>query len=309
MLYMNPIVDFKALPERLRATGRRVTVAVASPADAHTEEVIERSINGKFAKFILVAVNNRRAIAERLAADYPEHVSIVDATDDDDAARKAVAAVREGNAEVLMKGSLNTDNLLRAVLNKEHGILVKGNVLTHIAVAEVPGMKRLLFFSDAAVIPFPNTEQIDAVLTYITATWRSVTGLDSPRIALTHCTEKTSEKFPITISYKTVKEYAADGRYGQVYIDGPMDIKTACDAESGAIKGMASPVIGNADILIMPDIEAGNTFYKSLTLFAKATIAGMLAGTTAPVVVTSRADSADSKFYSLATACLKAINK
>ena len=305
---MNPIVDFKALPERLRSTGRRVTVAVASPADAHTEEVIERSIKENFAKFILVAVDAKRQTAERLAADYPEHTEIVAADDDDDAARKAVAAVREGCADVLMKGSLNTDNLLRAVLNKEHGILVKGSVLTHIAVAEVPGINRLLFFSDAAVIPFPTEEQLDAMLKYITATWRSVTGGDCPRIALTHCTEKTSEKFPITIAYKGVKEYAAEGRYGHVCIDGPMDIKTACDAESGAIKGMASPVVGNADILIMPDIEAGNTFYKSLTLFAGATIAGMLAGTTAPVVVTSRADSADSKFYSLATACLKAIN-
>ena len=86
-----------------------------------------------------------------------------------------------------------------------------------------------------------------------------------------------------------------------------MDVKTACDAESGALKGISSPVVGNADILVMPDIEAGNTFYKTLTLFGGATIAGMLAGTTVPVVVTSRADSADSKFYSLAAACLKAL--
>ena len=130
-----------------------------------------------------------------------------------------------------------------------------------------------------------------------------------PSIALTHCTEKTSEKFPITISYQEVKKYAAEGRYGNVCIDGPMDVKTACDAESGAIKGIASPVVGNADILIFPDIEAGNTFYKTLTYFAHATVTGMLAGTTAPVVVTSRADSADSKFYSLAVACLKAATK
>ena len=88
-----------------------------------------------------------------------------------------------------------------------------------------------------------------------------------------------------------------------------MDVKTACDAESGAIKGISSPVVGNADILIFPDIEAGNTFYKTITFFANATVAGMLDGTTAPVVVTSRADSADSKFYSLAVACMKAAKK
>ena len=306
---MDPIVDFKALPERIRSTGRRVTVAVASPADAHTEEVIERSINEKFADFTLVAVDSKQYIAERLAADYPDHITIIAANDDDDAARKAVAEVHDGRADVLMKGSLNTDNLLRAVLNKEHGLLVKGSVLTHIAVAEIPGMRRLLFFSDAAVIPFPTTEQLDAITTYITQTWRSITGSTCPRVALTHCTEKTSEKFPVTLSYHDIKEYAANGRYGDVCIDGPMDVKTACDAESGAIKGIASPVAGNADIMIFPDIEAGNTFYKAVTLFANATVAGMLAGTTAPVVVTSRADSADSKFYSLAVACLKTIRQ
>lgn len=306
---MNPIVNFKALPERLRSLGKRVTVAVASPADSHTEEVIERSIKEDFAQFILVAVDAKQAIAQRLAGDYPDHVRIIIATDDDDAARLAVKEVREARADVLMKGSLNTDNLLRAVLNKEHGILVKGSVLTHIAVAEVPGMNRLMFFSDAAVIPLPTTEQLDAVTKYLSDTWRSITGQECPRIALTHCTEKTSEKFPITISYQEVKKYAAEGRYGNVCIDGPMDVKTACDAESGAIKGIASPVVGNADILIFPDIEAGNTFYKTLTYFAHATVTGMLAGTTAPVVVTSRADSADSKFYSLAVACLKAATK
>ena len=303
---MNPIVDFKALPGRLRSTGRRVTVAVASPADAHTEEVIERSINEDFADFILVAVDGKHSIAERLAADYPSHATVIAASDDDGAARKAVAEVHDGRADVLMKGSLNTDNLLRAVLNKEHGLLVKGSVLTHIAVAEIPGLKRLLFFSDAAVIPYPTTEQLDAITLYITDTWHSITGGTRPRVALTHCTEKTSEKFPVTISYKTIREYAAEGRYGDALVDGPMDVKTACDAESGAIKGISSPVVGNADILIFPDIEAGNTFYKAITYFAHATVAGMLAGTTAPVVVTSRADSADSKFYSLAVACLKA---
>lgn len=305
---MDPIVDFKILPKILRSAGHHIKVAVASPADSHTEEVVERAINEDFAQFILVAVDGKDETARRIADKYPEMAHITMATDDDDAARIAVAEVREGRADVLMKGTLNTDNLLRAVLNKEHGILNKGSVLTHIAIAEIPATKRLLFFSDAAVIPYPTAEQLDAVTQYITSAWRSITGGTKPRIALTHCTEKTSEKFPITISYRQLKEMAAEKRYGDCYIDGPMDVKTACDPESGAIKGICSPVVGNADILIFPDIEAGNTFYKTITLFAHATVAGMLAGTTVPVVVNSRADSADSKFYSLAVACMKAIS-
>ena len=302
---MEPTVDFKALPQRLRSMAKCVTVAVACPADAHTEEVIERSISEEFAKFILVAVEQNAAVAERLHAKYPDRTAIILATDVDDASRKAVAEVRQGRAQVLMKGTVNTDNLLRAVLNKECGLLEKGHVLTHIAVAEIPGLQRLLFFTDAAVIPYPTTEQFHAQLGYIADTYRSVTGNDCPRVALTHCTEKVSEKFPLTLSYEELKKEAREGAFGSIEVDGPMDVKTACDAESGAIKGIASPVVGNADILIFPDIEAGNTFYKAITLFAKATVAGMLAGTTAPVVVTSRADTVESKFYSLATACMK----
>lgn len=303
---MEPTVDFKALPQRLRSMAKCVTVAVACPADAHTEEVIERSISEEFAKFILVTVEQNAAVAERLHAKYPDRTAIILATDVDDASRKAVAEVRQGRAQVLMKGTVNTDNLLRAVLNKECGLLEKGHVLTHIAVAEIPGLQRLLFFTDAAVIPYPTTEQFHAQLGYIADTYRSVTGNDCPRVALTHCTEKVSEKFPLTLSYEELKKEAREGAFGSIEVDGPMDVKTACDAESGAIKGIASPVVGNADILIFPDIEAGNTFYKAITLFAKATVAGMLAGTTAPVVVTSRADTVESKFYSLATACMKA---
>ena len=94
------------------------------------------------------------------------------------------------------------------------------------------------------------------------------------------------------------------GKFGSVFVDGPMDAKTACDAHSGQIKGLASPVVGNADIMIFPNIESGNTFYKTLSLFGDANMAGMLTGTIAPVVVPSRADSGNSKYYSLALACL-----
>ena len=303
---MEPVTQFNTLPERLRLTGKRVRVAVASPADSHTEEVVARAAAGHLAEFTLVTSGNKTEAAARLQVLYPESISLVAADDDDDAARKAVAEVRSGRAGVLMKGTLNTDNLLRAVLNKECGLLEPGHVLTHIAVAEIPGMERLLFFTDAAVIPYPTTEQFDAMTAYATDTCRRIAGTECPRVALTHCTEKTSEKFPQTISYAQLRENAAAGRYGNALVEGPMDVKTACDAESGAIKGIKGQVAGRADIIIFPDIEAGNTFYKTITLFAHATVAGMLAGTTAPVVVTSRADSADSKFYSLAVACLSA---
>jgi phosphate butyryltransferase len=134
-------------------------------------------------------------------------------------------------------------------------------------------------------------------------------GCEEPRVALIHCTEKINEKFPHTLSYVELKKEAQEGRFGKVFIDGPMDAKTACDKHSGEIKGLSSPVVGNADILIFPNIESGNTFYKTLSLFGDANMAGMLTGTIAPVVVPSRSDSGNSKYYSLVLACLAGTRK
>ena len=243
---------------------------VVCPNDPHTEYVITRSLHEGFADFLLVADTPHLLNSEYIRMQYPDHVKVYEATSPDKAAQEAVSLIREGHADVLMKGIINTDNLLRAVLNKEHGILPKGNVLSHITVAQIPMYKKLLFFSDAAVIPRPTLEQFEAMLRYDV----------------------------------TLKERAAAGAYGNMYLDGPMDVKTACDAHSGEVKGISSPVVGHADLLIFPNIESGNTFYKTVSLFGDANMAGMLRGTTSPVVVPSRADSGNSKYYSLALACV-----
>ena len=198
---------------------------------------------------------------------------------------------------------INTDNLLRAVLNKEHGLLPKGNVLSHITVAQIPTYNKLLFFSDAAVIPRPTLQQFEAMLMYDLEVCRRM-GIEAPRVALIHCTEKVNEKFPHTLDYVELKARAAAGAYGEMYLDGPMDVKTACDPHSGEVKGINSAVGGHADLLVFPNVESGNTFYKTLSLFGDANMAGMLQGTSAPVVVPSRADSGNSKYYSLALACV-----
>ena len=325
---MEPIQDFAGLICRLRSLKERKRVVVVCPNDPHTEYVITRSLHEGFADFLLVADTPHLLNSEYIRLQYPDHVKVYEATspdkaaqeavslkqypdyvktihieDSDEAAREAVRIVREGGADILMKGIINTDNLLRAVLNKEHGILPKGNVLSHITVAQIPMYKKLLFFSDAAVIPRPTLEQFEAMLRYDLEVCRRM-GIEAPRVALIHCTEKVNEKFPHTLDYVTLKERAAAGAYGNMYLDGPMDVKTACDAHSGEVKGISSPVVGHADLLIFPNIESGNTFYKTVSLFGDANMAGMLRGTTSPVVVPSRADSGNSKYYSLALACV-----
>lgn len=300
---MEPIQDFAGLISRLQRLSQRKRVAVVCPNDAHTEYVILRSLKEGFADFLLVADTPHLIHAAYIHRQFPDRVRVYEASSPDKAAQEGVSLVREGHADVLMKGIINTDNLLRAVLNKEHGLLPKGNVLSHVTVAQIPLYNKLLFFSDAAVIPRPQLAQFDAMIRYNVEVCRRM-GIDEPRVALIHCTEKVNEKFPHTLDYVALKERAEAGEYGRMFLDGPMDVKTACDSHSGEVKGISSPVVGHADMLIFPNIESGNTFYKTVSLFGDANMAGMLLGTTAPVVVPSRADSGNSKFYSLVLACV-----
>ena len=212
--------------------------------------------------------------------------------------------VREGGADILMKGIINTDNLLHAILDKEKGLLPKGKILTHLAVMQIPTYDKLLFFSDAAVIPRPTLQQRIEMIWYAICTCRHF-GIEQPRVALIHCTEKVSAKFPHSLDYVNIVELAEAGEFGNVIIDGPLDVRTACEQASGDIKGIVSPINGQADVLIFPNIESGNAFYKSVSLFAKAEMAGLLQGPICPVVLPSRSDSGLSKYYSIAMACLQ----
>ncbi|MDE6300925.1 MAG: phosphate butyryltransferase [Muribaculaceae bacterium] len=299
---MQFIRNFTSLFSHLAAPGRhRARVAVACPHDESTLEAVDRALALGIADFVLVG--NPEVIAARpFMTAYRDRVELVPELDTDTAAARAVALVREGRADVLMKGLLNTDNLLRAILNKEHGILSPGSVLTHVTATQIPGVDRLIMFSDAAVIPFPTAEQRVAMVAAVAKVCRGL-GISSPRIALIHCSEKTSPKFPVTADYAMLREMCAAGAFGSAVVDGPMDVKTACDPHSGAVKGIDSPIAGMADGLIFPDIEAGNVFYKTVTCFSHALNAGMLVGASSPVVLPSRSDDTESKLTSLALAC------
>ncbi len=294
---------FAEMVARLKSGGVRRRVALVCPDDDHTLYVLKRAVGEGVADFTLFCGRPLSGEAGSLVRANGPHMAAVSAESPDEAARAAVEAVRSGGADLLMKGTINTDNLLRAVLDKQKGLLEPGKVLTHVALAELPGCRnRMLAFSDAAVIPYPTLAQYDSMVRHLAAIAR-IAGAEVPRIALVHCTEKVSEKFPLTLDYETLMRRAAHGDYGKVEMDGPMDVKTALDTASGDIKGLHSPVVGRADALVFPDIEAANVFYKTITLFAQANMAGVLCGTTVPVVVASRADSGESKYNSLALAC------
>lgn len=265
-----------------------------------SELKIQLQKSGQKRRIAAVCVNDeatRGALEEAVEAGLAEAIYIDDENPQEAAAR-AVALVRQGEADVLMKGLIGTDQLLRAVLNKETGILPQGRVLTHLTLAQVPGYPRLLLFTDAAVIPYPTQEQRIEQVRYVADAAHAL-GISEPRIALLHCAEHGGKQFPFVDGYKDIISMARDGAFGLCIVDGPLDLKTACSPEALAAKRLTSPLEGRADALVLPDIEAGNTLYKALTLFTKTRTAGILCGTTAPVVVPSRGDSADVKFNSI----------
>lgn len=275
---METISNFGMLRERLLGKDPVQVVAVEAN-DEHSQWAIHRAEEEGWAK-----------------------VTNIQSDSVEESAQRAVRMVREGKAQAIMKGIVNTDVVLRAVLNKEEGLLPKGNVITHIAAMKIPCYHKLLFVTDVAVIPYPTLEQRKAMINYA-ITLCKVYGIEQPKVALLHCTEKVSPKFPITEDYVTIIEECRNGLFGNTIIDGPIDLKCAIDKEAALIKKLDSPVAGDSDVLVMPDIQAGNVFYKTITTVTDAELAVGLQGAACPISITSRSDSALTKFNSLAMAC------
>ncbi|MBF1631515.1 MAG: phosphate butyryltransferase [Prevotella sp.] len=293
------IKDFKQLISLLKGKHICKRAVVVWPEESHTQEAVSLAAHEGFIKPILICSETTR---NTFAQKEGFETIIVDSPEE--ASRKAVALIREKQADIIMKGFVNTDVLLRAILDKQLGILPKGAVLTHIAVAKLAEYNKLIFFTDAAVIPYPTDEQRKAQVQYLVDFCHAF-NITCPKISLIHCSEKVDTKhFPHTANYLTLKEDAKAGVFGKCEIDGPLDLKTSCSKEAMEIKQINSPINGEADALIFPNIESGNLFYKTITLFCHAEVAGVLQGTMAPVVLPSRGDTINSKLYSLALASL-----
>ncbi|MDR1591448.1 MAG: phosphate butyryltransferase [Prevotellaceae bacterium] len=299
---MKPITSFSELTTYVTSSDSRKRLAVANALDSHTLEAVMRSVETGFIEAFLVG--DRNGIEEQLAAFKPSpFVHIVNVTDSYEATLEAVRMVRHGECDILMKGLVNTDVILRAVLDKEKGLHSPGNVLAFNAGLKIPNYHKMLFFTDPAVIPDPNKEQRIATIRYAVHTAHRF-GIPNPKVALIHATEKPSPKIRYMQDYVDIMEMYRNGEFPDCIIDGPVDIFLALDKERGAIKHIPTPILGDADILIFPDFDAANVFYKGVSVFANAEMAGLLYGTDKPVVITSRSESTDSKFYSICMACV-----
>ncbi|MCK9997191.1 MAG: phosphate butyryltransferase, partial [Candidatus Krumholzibacteria bacterium] len=232
--------------------------------------------------------------------------TIVEESDPVAAGRAAVSLVRSGGADVLMKGLIPTSDYMKQILEKEYGLLPAGHILTHVTVLELPAYVathgKLLFVADVAIIPFPDLPTKVKILEYCIAAAHSF-GIEQPRAAILAATEKVSPRMKATVHAAEIAEMAARGEISGAIVDGPLALDVAMSPEACRIKGLESPVDGNADILVFPNIESGNVFYKSSTLLAGARLAAVVLGTTVPCVLTSRADSEESKFLSIAMGC------
>lgn len=253
-----------------------------------------------------VLVGPRHRI-EQAARDVDVDISafeMIETAHSHDSAEKAVAAVREGRCEALMKGSLHTDELIHAVLRKEAGLRTERR-LSHVFALEVKGWDKLFFVTDAAINIYPDlAAKADIVRNAIDCV--TALGLDRPKIAILSAVETVTPKIPSTIDAAALCKMADRGQIVGGDIDGPLAFDNAVSVEAAEMKGIRSPVAGRADVLVAPDMEAGNMIAKQLTFLAGAEAAGLVMGARAPIILTSRADSRRARLASAAAAVLVA---
>ncbi len=280
-------------------------IAIALAEDENTLGAINEAVINGFIHPIMIG-NQEKIISlcQSLNIDYSSF-EIINIPNDAQATAEAVRLVKTDKADVLMKGLVNTDKFLKAVLDKENGLLPPKTVMSYVCAIEVPKYHKLLFVSDTAVLPFPDLDQKIAMIKYSVSMAKKF-GIEKPKVALLSAAEKVSPHFQSTMDYSAICKMADRKQLPDCIIDGPVDLFLACDPESVRIKGVPTPLEGDADVLICPSIESSNIFYKGLMLFASGELAGLIQGTIKPVVVMSRSESAKSKFYCIALSCLMA---
>jgi phosphate butyryltransferase len=297
---MPAIRSFSELRVHLQNISTRRAMIVINPADTQTREAVIQADDMGLTETIIIGdptVYQKNLFPQN---DRFKHILCADLKA---ASELSVELLKNNEAEFLMKGLVNTDVLLRAIINKEKGIVPFGQVVTFIAAMEIPSYPRLIFVCDPAVIPAPNLRQRTSMIKYAISMCHSF-GIAQPRIALLHGTEKLNPKLCFMNDYQAILDLHKAGDFGDVIIDGPLDIFIALDPVLGAIKQIDSPIQGDADVLIFPGFESANIFYKSMMTFAGAQMGGILFGTQKPVILSSRSDNTASKFNSIALACL-----
>jgi phosphate butyryltransferase len=293
--------NFLDLRHRARALGpKRVAVVMADDEVALSAAI--KAVVLKIAAPILIGEVER--IREKLAkleeGALLRHATYISAASAEAAAATAVALSRNGDADILLKGHLRTDQLLHAVLDKQHGVRT-GHLLSDVLLYEdtLSGARRLVGVTDGGVNVLPSLEQKKQIVANAIMVMRAL-GLQRPRIALMSASEIVSDAMPSTLEAQALSEIAARGEFGECDVFGPLALDNALLESAAQAKGIVSPVAGHADVMVVPNIEAGNILGKAVKYFAGSPCAHVIVGAKVPVLIPSRVESADDKLNSVA---------
>ncbi|MDD2196973.1 MAG: bifunctional enoyl-CoA hydratase/phosphate acetyltransferase [Bacteroidales bacterium] len=278
---------------------KRLVAAYAN--DDHTIEAVSMAVDMGIIDATLVG--DEQTIKKVCASHNidPSKFRIVQENDEMKAAAKAVELINNGEGDVLMKGLVSTDKYMRAILNKEKGLLPPKAVLSHVTVVQVPTYHKLLVVGDVAIIPAPDLSQKVAITNYLIKTAHSL-GIEKPKVAILAATEQVSPAMQACVDAALISKMADRGQIKGAFIDGPLALDVALEKESAEIKKLTGEVAGDADCILFPNIESGNVFFKACTKLAKGELGAMVMGAKVPCVLTSRGDSVQSKMYSIALA-------
>ena len=279
--------------------GKSMTLSVACGEDPHTIEAVGRAVREGIVKATLIGDRGKIEKVSKEHSVDPQAFEIMDEREEGKALRLAVRLVKQKERDFLMKGLVDTSKYMKAILDKEMGLLPPGQILSHVTVVEFPLHPKLLIVSDVAVIPKPDLPAKIAMTSYCIEVAHSL-AIEKPKVAIIAAVEKVNLKMDETLHAAVISKMAERGQIKGGIVDGPLALDTAVSKESCEIKGLRSAVDGDADVLIFPNIETVNVFFKTCTQLAGGEIAGVVAGTEVPCILTSRADSEDSKFYSIA---------
>jgi phosphate acetyltransferase len=297
----------RAKYERLIATAKEVppaTTVVVHPCDETSLRGAVDAAEAGIIKPILVGpVAKITNVARQFGLDISRY-EVVDAPDSDAAAARGVQLIQEGKGELLMKGSLHTDELMREVTSAKTGLRTARRI-SHVFIMDVPTHADTLFITDAAINIFPDLDAKRDIIQNAIDLYTRI-GLGTPRVAILSAVETVTTKIPSTIDAAALCKMADRGQITGGVLDGPLAFDNAIDPEAARIKGINSPVAGRAQILVVPDLEAGNMLAKNLTFLARAGAAGIVVGARVPIVLTSRADSVRTRMASCAVAVLYA---
>lgn len=289
--------SFDELVAKVKGCPDRKRMAVAAAGDEHTLEAVLHAREEGIIEPVLVgdkAVIVK--ILEQLGETVPEE-DIYDEAELSTACEKAVSLVREGKADFLMKGKVDTGVILKAVVNKEYG-LGKGGVMSHFTMFEVPTYHKILLPVDGGMVTYPTLEQKKAIIENTVGALRDM-GYECPKVGVLSCVEKVNPKMPETVEARELQEMNERGEIAGCIVEGPISYDCAVNREIAQLKGLDSRIAGDVDVLVAPNIHAGNIMGKMLTCTCNAKLAGFVVGAKCPIVLTSRGSSAEEKYLSI----------